>query len=281
MKKGVRLSAQAVRPDEVVLTLGRQRNANGCGGGRRPSTTRDRTAERGSSSKARDAPGRSSRYPRRGKYHLLITGETQPGRKSLRARFTAAARARRRSRINCAAIPEACSNPSYSVTSAHHRASVTRLDSRGQRRNILLDEIGELPLGLQQSCCASCRRVKSGESRSEDAPGDARVSPRRRATSSRVRPRFRRLFYRSRLVIAAAAARSGRRHRPLSRLFARGSAPAGRLSLVTTRSLLDSRSGQAMSEIGESIDARPCHEKASRSRNFNAGPPRHEVERVR
>jgi len=227
---------------------------------------------------------------------VLITGESGTGKEVIaRAIHRASPRASKAFvGINCAAIPEALLESELfgHVRGAFTGASVdkTGLFEAANGGTILLDEIGELPLGLQAKLLrvlqeSEIRRVGDQKTRRVDARVLAATA---RDLEAEVRAgRFREdLFYRIHVVVIELPPLRDREDdiAPLSRHF------AARLAHRLGRPLSLSDDAIAwleqqewpgnVRELENSIErAAVLNEKAVLDRgDFNAGPPRHEVE---
>jgi len=288
------------RPDEVVLTL-------------RKAEERERLRQEVAGLKAQLATGPSERglivesaamrqalelVTRVADHNttVLITGESGTGKEVIaRAIHRASPRASKAFvGINCAAIPEALLESELfgHVRGAFTGASVdkTGLFEAANGGTILLDEIGELPLGLQAKLLrvlqeSEIRRVGDQKTRRVDARVLAATA---RDLEAEVRAgRFREdLFYRIHVVVIELPPLRDREDdiAPLSRHF------AARLAHRLGRPLSLSDDAIAwleqqewpgnVRELENSIErAAVLNEKAVLGRgDFNAGPPRHEVE---
>jgi len=289
------------RPDEVVLTLRkaeeRERLREEVAGLRAQLSAGP--AERGliaESSAMRQALALVARVADHNTT-VLITGESGTGKEVIaRAIHRASPRANRAFvGINCAAIPE---NLLESELFGHVRgaftgasADKTGLFEHANGGTILLDEIGELPIGLQAKLLrvlqeAEIRRVGDQKTRKVDARVLAATA---RDLEAEVKAgRFREdLFYRIHVVVIELPALRERRDdiAPLARHFsARISQRLGRTVSLSDAALAWLKAQEwpgNVRELENAIErAAVLNEKpVLDQRDFHAAPPRREVER--
>jgi len=289
------------RPDEVVLTLRkaeeRERLREEVAGLRAQLSAGP--AERGliaESSAMRQALALVARVADHNTT-VLITGESGTGKEVIaRAIHRASPRANRAFvGINCAAIPE---NLLESELFGHVRgaftgasADKTGLFEHANGGTILLDEIGELPIGLQAKLLrvlqeAEIRRVGDQKTRKVDARVLAATA---RDLEAEVKAgRFREdLFYRIHVVVIELPALRERRDdiAPLARHFsARISQRLGRTVSLSDAALAWLKAQEwpgNVRELENAIErAAVLNEKpVLDQQDFHAAPPRREVER--